>query len=133
MKKYLSIFLVVLLLCIISRNLGEAKAPVSPDVVNSISMGRDYQLIVIANRNTIDDKRAFAEELIQMCVDNTFETIRFSTDFGYPTELRMKVYASEQDWKKGNDVLMEVKYTQDSLNREYDIVNSPEKFKLVVE
>ena len=105
----------------------------APDLVSSISSNRDYYLTIIAYKNEIEDKEAFAKELIQMCVDNSFETIRFSTDFGYPTELRMKVYASEKDWKNGNDILMEVKYTQESLQKEYDIVNNPEKFKLVVE
>ena len=102
-----------------------------PDLVNSISSNRDYRLTVIANRNKIEDKEAFAEKLIQMCRDNSFKTIRFSTDFGYATELRMTVYLTEADWKNGESV-MDVAYTQESLAREYDIVNNPEKFELTV-
>ena len=101
------------------------------DLVNSISFNRDYRLTVIAHRNKIEDKEVFAEELIQLCRDNSFKTIRFSTDFGYATELRMTVYLTEADWKNGESV-MEVAYTQESLSREYDIVNNPEKFELTI-
>ena len=102
-----------------------------PDVVNSISLNRDYRLTVIANRNKIKDKVEFAEELIQMCRENSFKTIKFSTDFGYATEIRMTVYLSKADWKKGK-AAMEISYIQDSLVKEYDIVNNPEKFEMTI-
>ena len=102
-----------------------------PDLVNSISFNRDYCLTVIAHLNEIENKEAFAKELIQMCRDNSFKTIKFSTDLGHATELRMTVYLTEADWKNGESA-MNVSYTQKSLSREYDIVNNPEKFELVV-
>lgn len=109
----------------------ESEVPEYPDVVNSISSGRDQYLTVIAYREEIEDKEAFAKELIQMCVDNSFKTIKFSTDRGYATSLRMTVYLNEEDWQN-NVVVMEIEYDSESLNGEYDIVNNPEMFLLSI-
>lgn len=68
-----------------------------PDVKNSMSFNREQHLTVIAYRNKIEDKEAFAEELIQMCKDNSFKTIKFSTDRGYATGIYMNVYLTEKD------------------------------------
>lgn len=102
-----------------------------PDVKNSMSFNREQHFTVIAYRNKIEDKEAFAEELIQMCKDNSFKTIKFSTDRGYATGIYMNVYLTEKDWKSGKKV-MEVEYTQGSGKLEYDIINNPEEFELFV-
>ena len=102
-----------------------------PDVCNSISFNREQHLTVIAHRSRIDDKEVFAEELIQMCKDNSFKTIKFSTDRGYATGIHMDVYLTEKDWKKGNKI-MEVDYTQGPGKLEFDIINNPEEFELIV-
>lgn len=109
----------------------ESEVPEYPDVVSSISSGRDQYLTVIAYREEIEDKESFAKELIQMCVDNSFRTIKFSTDRGYATSVRMTVYLNEDDWQN-NVVAMEIEYDSESLNGEYDIVNNPEMFLLSV-
>ena len=57
-----------------------------PDVVSSISMNRDQYLTVVANRNRIEDKEEFAKLLVKMCRENSFHTIKFSTDRGYARE-----------------------------------------------
>lgn len=101
------------------------------DVKNSMSFNREQHLTVIAYRNKIEDKEAFAEELIQMCKDNSFKTIKFSTDRGYATGIYMNVYLTEKDWKNGKKV-MEVEYTQGPGKLEYDIINNPEEFELIV-
>ena len=54
-----------------------------PDVVSTFSMNRDESLTVVANREHIEDKEAFARELLQMYKDNSFYSIKFSTDRGY--------------------------------------------------
>ena len=102
-----------------------------PDVKNSMSFNKEQYLTVIAYRNKIDDKQAFAEELIQMCKDNSFKTIKFSTDRGYATGIYMNVYLTEKDWKNGKKA-MEVEYTQGLGKLEYDIINNPEEFELIV-
>ena len=58
-----------------------------PDVVGTFSMNRDEKLTVVANREQIEDKVAFARELLQMYKDNSFYSTKFSTDRGYATSL----------------------------------------------
>lgn len=133
---FIIIGLVLFLICGFGdNNNADDKTSVSgePDVVCSIVSNRDYDLTVIANKEEIVDKEMFAKELIQMCVDNSFHTIRFSTDFGYATGIKMRVYLSKEDWQNGEQIAMEVSYTQDSLERKYDIVNNPEKFTIVIQ
>ena len=71
---------------------SEEDVPMAPDVVSSISMNRDQYLTVAANRDNIEDKEEFAKLLIEMCKENSFHTITFSTDRGYATNVDMRVY-----------------------------------------
>ena len=72
-----------------------------PDVVSSISSGNRQYLKVVANSSRIDDKGAFARKVIQMCRENSFRTIRFSTDInGYPSGLEITVYLKRKDLEK---------------------------------
>ena len=43
-----------------------------PDVVGTFSVNRDENLTVIANRENIEDREAFARELLQMYKDDSF-------------------------------------------------------------
>ncbi len=54
-----------------------------PYVVSSISVNNDHHLKVVANSGRIDDKEEFAREIVHMCQDNSFRSIRFSTDINY--------------------------------------------------
>lgn len=63
-----------------------------PDVVGTFSVNRDENLTVVANRGHIEDKEAFARELLQMYKDNSFHSTKFSTDHGYATSLDMYIY-----------------------------------------
>lgn len=127
-KNCLICFIVMVLL----QGSGEAHLPADPDVVSSISMGRDQYLTVVANCDEIEDKEEFAWKLIEMCRENSFRTIKFSTDRGYATCIRMSVYL----WKdeiKGYDTVMEIEYKPAEFNMDYDIVNNPDKFELYVD
>ena len=53
-----------------------------PDAVSSVSSGGWQYLKVVANSDRIDDKEAFARKVIQMCRENSFHSIRFSTEIG---------------------------------------------------
>lgn len=95
-------------------------------------MGRDQYLIVVANCDEIEDKEEFAWKLIEMCQENSFRTIKFSTDRGYAARIHMSVYL----WKdeiKGHDTVMEIEYKPAEFNMDYDIVNNPDKFELYVD
>lgn len=135
-KKRICIVCVIIAFGIMIGYLFEKKyeedIPMEPDVVSSISVGRDQYLTVVANRDKIEDKEEFAELLVQMCRENSFHTIKFSTDRGYATGVHMRVYLHEDDIEKGN-MVMEIGYVQRECNEKYDICNNPEKFELHVD
>ena len=103
-----------------------------PDVVGSFAMNRDENLTVVAYRDEITDREAFAKQLLQMCRDNSFYSIKFSTDQGYATSLDMNVYSWKEDIENGEPV-MRVEYKPIEYGEEYDIVNNPDKFQLYVD
>uniref|UniRef100_UPI004056B21D hypothetical protein n=1 Tax=Agathobacter sp. TaxID=2021311 RepID=UPI004056B21D len=103
-----------------------------PDVVSSISMNRDQILTVVANCDEIKDKEEFAWKLIEMCKENTFHTIKFSTDRGYATSIDMRVYLWKDEIEE-HDAVMEIEYEPVEFNEDYDIVNHPDKFELYMD
>lgn len=111
---------------------SEEEISMEPDVVGSISMNRDQYLTVVANRDRIEDKEEFAKLLVKMCRENSFHTIKFSTDRGYATGIHMQVYLCEEDIEDTN-VVMEIDYVQRECNEKYDICNNPEEFELHVD
>ena len=110
---------------------SEKEISMEPDVVSSISMNRDQYLTVVANRDRIENKEEFAKLLVKMCRENSFHTIKFSTDREYATEIHMQVYLCEEDIEDAN-VVMEIDYVQRVCNEKYDICNNPEEFELHV-
>lgn len=111
---------------------SEEDVPMAPDVVSSISMNRDQYLTVVANRDNIEDKEEFAKLLIEMCKENSFYTIKFSTDRGYATSVDMRVYLF-QDKIEGHEPVMIVKYEPIEYGKGYDIVHNPDQFKLTID
>lgn len=106
--------------------------PGEPDVINSIRSNNDERLVVIANRDEIEDKVEFAKLLVKMCQENSFQTIKFSTDYGYATSLKMRVYLW-RDEVEGNEPVMTVDFEPIDWKKGYDIVNNPEMFQLYVD
>ena len=92
----------------------ENHIPMEPDVVSSISMNQDQYLTIVANRDKIEDKEEFAELLVKMCRENSFHTIKFSTDRGYATGIHMQVYLCDNDIEVAK-MAMKIDYLQ----REY--------------
>ncbi len=104
-----------------------------PDVVSSFSMNNDHHLNVAANSSRIEDKEEFAREIIHMCQDNSFHSIRFSTDVnGYPSELDITVYLNRKDVKKGKAVC-EIEFSTGDFQKGYDIKNDADKFHLYLD
>ena len=68
-----------------------------PDVVGTFSINQDENLTVVANRENIEDREAFARELLQMYKENSFHSTKFSTDRGYATSLDMNIYLWKED------------------------------------
>lgn len=124
------LFLFSLMAC--GRLDENAHIPGEPDIMSSIRSNNDEHLTIIANRDEIDDKFEFAQLLVKMCQENSFKSIKFSTDFGYATSLDMRVYL----WKdeiEGHEPVMTVEFRPIDWNMGYDIVNHPEMFELIVD
>ena len=68
-----------------------------PDVVGTFSINQDENLTVVANRENIEDREAFARELLQMYKENSFHSTKFSTDRGYAMSLDMNIYLWKED------------------------------------
>ena len=131
MKGFGRFMLLALFICCIVSGCSSKKEG-EPDLLSSFSVNRDENLVVIANRDEIEDKDEFARLLVRMCKENAFQSIKFSTDRGYATSLDMSVYLW-WDEVEGNDPVMTVEYKPEEWNQEYDIVNNPEEFRLYVD
>lgn len=128
---FIACFLMILLAGCAASN-EEKHVPGEPDVVSSIKSNQDENFVVVANRDSIEDKVEFAKLLVKMCQENSFKTIKFSTDFGYATSLDIRVYL----WKdeiQGHEPVMRVEFKPIEWNQKYDIVNNPDKFQLLVD
>ena len=104
-----------------------------PDCVISNSSNDDYSLTIIANREEIEDKEAFAKELIEQVRNNGFKTIMFSfEETGYPTSLDMTVYLNTKDWESRKEPYMNVTFRQENAVDGYNIVKDYDKFQLEI-
>ena len=100
-----------------------------PDVVGSFSMNRDENFTVVANRKNISDKEAFARLLLKMYKENSFHSIKFSTDHGYATSLDMTVYSWKEDIENGESI-MQIEFRPIEYGKDYDLVHNPDKYVL---
>lgn len=135
-KKRICIVCVIMIFVIMMgyhfEKTSKEEISMEPDVVSSISIKRDQYLTVVANRDWIEDKEEFAKLLVQMCRDNSFHTIKFSTDRGYATGIHMQVFLCEEDIEEAK-LAMKIDYVQREYNEKYDICNNPEQFELLVD
>ena len=68
-----------------------------------------------------------------MCQDNSFHSIRFSTDInGYPLELNILVYLNRKELEEG-ELVFEIEFSTDDFSGEYDIKNDADKFRLYLD
>lgn len=103
-----------------------------PDAVSSISDGTACRLIIVANRSEIKDEEEFAEEVIKMCRENSFRSLRLSTDIeGWPEKLDIRVYLRKRDIGK-DEPLMQILYEPVNDGGEYDIRDDREKYRMLI-
>ena len=126
--------MLICLLCVavFVSGCGQKHKGGEPDVISSIKVNQDEMLTVVANRNQIEDKEEFAELLLKKCKENSFQSVKFSTDSGYSTSLNLRVYLWE-DEIEGQEPVMVVEYKPVEWGKDYDIVNDPEKFQMYVD
>ena len=104
----------------------------SSDLDNCGKKYRDENITVVANRENIEDREAFARELLQMYKDDSFHSTKFSTDHGYATSLDMYIYLWKEDIEEGESV-MTAEYRPIEYGKDYDVVNNPDKFQLYID
>lgn len=103
-----------------------------PDVVGTFSVNRDENITVVANREDIEDREAFARKLLQMYKDDSLHSTKFSTDRGYATSIDMNIYLWKEDIEGGESV-MTAEYRPVEYGKDYDVVNNPDKFQLYID
>lgn len=132
MKRKEYTILCLILIMLVLSGCGQKHKEGEPDVISSTKTNLDEMLTVVANRNLIEDREEFAKLLIRKCKDNSFQSIKFSTDYGYATSLNLRIYLWE-DEIEGKEPVMVVKYIPVEWGKEYDIVHDPEKFQMYID
>ncbi len=104
-----------------------------PDVVSSMSRNRCYELTVVANSNRIDDLEMFARKVVEMCQQNAFHSMKFSTDIqGYPSGLDITVYLNRKSMEN-NQPVCAIEFRTKAYEEDYDIKNDAEQFQLYLD
>lgn len=136
MKKKIAAMVVIVTM--LSIYIGYLQFGREMDVVNSFSFSSDNFLeeSIKVSLNTIfvtDKKEDIAENIIQCVLDNSFHTIRFNFDRGYPNRLNVDVYKSKKDIQSG-DMIFSFTYWQgdDGKIGAYDI-SQAEHMKLEID
>ena len=106
---------------------------IQPDMVSTISSMNYEYCAIIAYRNQIPDKIAFARKLIEMCRENEYETIKFATDVRrYPSDLYLNVYLTQKDFENGK-IYMKIKYVARECAKNSNIKDNIEKYQLYID
>lgn len=103
-----------------------------PDAINSFRFNTTEYLSVVANQNDIKDKHDLAKQIIKMCQENSFQSIKFSYDMVCPAELQINVYSTEKDFYN-NKKFCEITFLPEERNEKYDIIHNSDKFILYVD
>ena len=84
-----------------------------PDVISSMIVNNEQYLTVVANRNEIEKEEEFKKLLIRMYEENSFHSVKFSTDISDPETVYMKLYPFRETIKeKETDPILEFKYNR---------------------
>ena len=79
----------------------ERRVEGEPDVISSIIMNNEQYLTVVANRNEKENEAEFTKLLIKMYEENSFHSVKFSTDLVDTEMVYMEVYSWRDGIKKG--------------------------------
>lgn len=84
-----------------------------PDVISSMIVNNEQYLTVVANSNEIEKEEEFKKLLIRMYEENSFHSVKFSTDISDPETVYMKVYPFRETIKeKETYPILEFKYNR---------------------
>lgn len=129
-KPVFTIIIIIFILCTSCSTNTNNMEVVSSNIFNDATC-TTLNLTIILNSRTCSDYTACANEIIQHCIDNSFENIFFSYDKGYPNSLTADIYLSTKDLKNGN-VLFRIDYVPENVNKNYNIYDNNEKYILKI-
>lgn len=131
-KRVVIILICTIFLFIIGSNISE-RCELGIDAVSSVSMDNQEKLLVVANCNRINDKKQFAKEVLQKHMDNSFQSIRLSTDLREDvTCLQVSVYLKENHIKEGTPI-MEIEYKLQRVSLEDNIWEHSEQVEILID
>lgn len=105
-----------------------------PDAVSGTTSNTTHHLTVVANSDRIEDKEEFARTVIHMCIDNSFHSVRFSTDIrGYPTGLDISVYLNRKDIEEKKEPVYRIKFETNDFSKGYNIKDNTDEFHLLID
>lgn len=99
-KMVVAVVLVVAVMVGSDLDWNEKRVEGEPDVVSSMIVNNEQYLTVVANRNEIENEEEFTKLLIKMYEENSFHSVKFSTDMVEPEKIYMKVYLWKDEVKK---------------------------------
>ena len=112
-KMVVDVVLVVAVMIGIGLEGEERRVEGEPDVISSMIVNNEQYLTVVANRNKIENEEEFKKLLIRMYEENSFHSVKFSTDISDPEKVYMKVYPFRETIKeKETDPILEFKYNR---------------------
>lgn len=112
-KLVVAVVLVVAVMIGIGLEGEERRVEGEPDVISSMIVNNEQYLTVAANRNKIENEEEFKKLLIRMYEENSFHSVKFSTDISDPEKVYMKVYPFRETIKeKETDPILEFKYNR---------------------
>ena len=104
-----AVVLVVAVMIGIGLEGEERRVEGEPDVVSSMIVNNEQYLTVVANRNEIENEEEFTKLLIKKYEENSFHSVKFSTDLVDLERVYMKVYQWKEDIRK-EEPLLRIKY-----------------------
>lgn len=104
-KMVVDVVLVVAVMIGIGLEGEERRVEGEPDIISSMIVNNEQYLTVVANCNEIENEEEFKKLLIRMYEENSFHSVKFSTDISDPEKVYMKVYRWRGDVKKAEPPL----------------------------
>ena len=99
-KMVVAIVLVLAVMIEIGLKGEERRVEGEPDVISSMIVNNEQYLTVVANRNEIENEEEFTKLLAKMYEENSFHSVKFSTDMVDTEKVYMKVYFWRDEIKK---------------------------------
>ena len=99
-KMIVAAVLAIVVMIGIGLNGEEKRVEGKPDVVSSMIVNNEQYLTVVANRNEIENEEGFMKLLIKMYEENSFHSVKFSTELVDSEKVHVKVYLRKEDIKK---------------------------------